>query len=100
MRRIINRAEDKELQGNYKLCNADLTKQALVDIYEWIRANGYQDRIFIVAQIHDQITTICHKSVSGMWKIKMDELMCEAAKVVIPTGILKVDVQITPFWTK
>lgn len=69
-------------------------------MYEWIRANKYQEKIHIVAQIHDQVTTICHKDLAEMWKNKMDELMCEAAKVVIPSGILRADTNITNFWTK
>jgi len=93
---IGRQSSNHPIQG----CNADVTKLALVKIYEWIRENGYQDRIHIVAQIHDQVTTICHKDVSEMWKVKMDELMCIAAKMVLPSGLLKAETCISDCWTK
>jgi DNA polymerase I-like protein with 3'-5' exonuclease and polymerase domains len=94
---IGRQSSNAPIQG----CNADITKQALVLMYNWIRQNELQDKIYIVAQIHDQLTSICHESVVDIWKPKMDELMCEAAKVVIPTGILVADTQVTgQIWTK
>lgn len=69
-------------------------------IYEWIRENKYQDKIHVVAQVHDQVTTICHESLAEMWKLKMDELMCDAAKIVLPSGLLRAETNITDCWTK
>ena len=79
---------------------ADITKQALITIYNYIRDEGLTERIYLVAQVHDQVTTICDDDLKDWWRDKMDELMCEAAKVVIPTGILKAETAVSPFWTK
>ncbi len=88
--------------GNHPIQGAcaDITKQALVTIYNYIRDEGLTERIYLVAQVHDQVTTICDDELKDWWRDKMDELMCEAAKVVIPTGILKADTQVSSFWTK
>lgn len=93
---IERASKNMPIQG----ASADITKVAMVLIRQWIYENGYRDQIRIVAQVHDQITTICKKSISTWWKVKMDELMVQAGKLVIPTGILKADTQITEFWTK
>ncbi len=80
--------------------SADMVKVAMVLIRDYIYEHDMQDLIKIVAQVHDQITTICHKDHAEWWKDKLDELMCTAAKVIIPTGILKAETTISLFWTK
>lgn len=88
--------------GNHPIQGAcaDITKQALVYIYRWVRANGYKDKIQLRLQIHDAVLTACLDDLAEMWNKKLDELMCEAAKVVIPSGILKADTAISKQWTK
>jgi DNA polymerase I-like protein with 3'-5' exonuclease and polymerase domains len=93
---IGRQSSNQPIQG----CSADVTKQALVFIYEWKRANGLNDKIKLKLQVHDQITTTCDDDIKEMWKLQMDKLMCDAAKVVIPSGILRSETNITSFWTK
>ena len=93
---IQRASKNTPIQG----CGSDMMKYAMVLVRRWIYENGYQDKIRIVMQVHDQLTTICTKELSEMWKAQFDLLMQEAAKAIIPSGILKADTQITPFWTK
>lgn len=93
---IERASKNMPIQGS----SADVTKVAMVLIRRYIYDNGLQDQIKIVAQVHDQVTTICREEIKDMWREKMDELMIEAGKVVIPTGILKAETQITSCWTK
>jgi len=79
---------------------ADITKTAMVMIYQYIREHGMKDKVHIVAQVHDQITTVCREEIKEEWKSSLDKLMCDAAKFVIPTGILKADTNISTTWTK
>jgi DNA polymerase I-like protein with 3'-5' exonuclease and polymerase domains len=93
---IERASKNMPIQGS----SADITKIAMVLIRGWIHDNGYVNNIKFQAQVHDQVTTICRQELAEMWKLKMDELMREAARVVIPTGILKAETQITEVWTK
>lgn len=80
---------------------ADMTKLALVMIRNYINANGYRDRIKIVMQVHDQVTTICETPLVDMWKLKLTQLMEDAARVSIPSGLLKADTTSTEqCWSK
>ena len=93
---IERASKNMPIQG----AGADMMKTAMVLIRDYIWEHDLQDYIKIVAQVHDQLTTICHKDHAEWWKDKMDELMREAAKLIIPTGILKADTNISPCWTK
>lgn len=93
---IERASKNQPIQGTA----ADMMKTAMVMVREYIYNNNLQDKIRIVAQVHDQLTTICKKEVAEDWKDTLDSLMREAAKVFIPSGILKADTNITKVWTK
>lgn len=59
-----------------------------------------QDEIFIVMQVHDQIDTICADKYVEGWGKALQQLMEKAGKVILPSGLLKAEVTIAPFWTK
>lgn len=50
--------------------------------------------------VHDQIDTVCHISYIGEWKEQMKVLMEEAARVILPSGLLKADTNISTKWEK
>jgi hypothetical protein len=50
--------------------------------------------------VHDQLTTACTEDIAEWWKVEFDKLMCEAAKIVIPSGLLKAETNISDVWTK
>lgn len=80
---------------------ADITKAALVLIRNYIRDNNLWHKIKLRLQVHDEIVTSHVKDgTEHIWAKKMDELMCEAGRIVIPSGILKADTQIMECWTK
>lgn len=80
--------------------SADIVKTAMVITRNEIRDNKLRDKVRFQAQVHDQITTIAREEFAEEWKEKLNELMWEAGKLVIPSGILKADVQLSPVWTK
>lgn len=51
-------------------------------------------------QVHDQIDTICHKDYAEVWQKQMTILMEDAAKVVIPSGLLTSETNISDKWEK
>lgn len=80
--------------------SGDMTKLALVLMRKWINENNMRDVIKIVMQVHDQIDSVCHKSVAVYWSHKMTEIMEQAAKYIIPTGIMKAETDVTERWSK
>jgi DNA polymerase I-like protein with 3'-5' exonuclease and polymerase domains len=93
---IERASKNHPIQGT----SADITKVAMVLIRNYIRDNELWDSIKLQAQVHDQVTTICIKEIANEWKITLNELMCEAGRLVIPSGILQAETQITSTWTK
>jgi DNA polymerase I-like protein with 3'-5' exonuclease and polymerase domains len=68
--------------------------------YKYIRDNKLTDKVHILLNVHDQLTTACTEDLGEWWKDKLDELMCQAAKKVIPSGLLKAETNISTVWTK
>jgi len=94
---VIERAsKNLPIQG----ASADMTKLALVYIRNYINDNNLRDKVKLVMQVHDQIDTICHKSYAKVWQKKMTELMEAAAKVIIPSGLLTSETNISDKWEK
>lgn len=79
---------------------ADIAKTAMVLVYQYIREHNLQDKIHIVAQVHDQVTTTCIEELKDEWKDTLTRLMCEAGRLVIPSGILGAETNISLQWTK
>jgi DNA polymerase I-like protein with 3'-5' exonuclease and polymerase domains len=94
---VIERAsKNTPIQGG----SGDMTKLALVYIRNYINDNKLRDTIKLSMQVHDQVDTICHKDYAKVWQDKMTTLMEDAAKVVIPSGLLKSETNITEKWEK
>lgn len=93
---IERQAKNTPIQGG----SADMMKLALVYTRRYIHKNKLRSKVKLSMQVHDQLTTMCHKDFAEEWKIKLTELMEEAAKVIIPSGLLKADTQISEKWTK
>jgi len=92
---IERASKDTPIQGS----SADMTKLALIYIYDEIQAN-YKDDVKIVMTVHDQIDTICKREVADEWKVKMTELMEKAAMKIVKNGLLKADTNISETWEK
>ncbi len=93
---IERASKNHPIQGT----SADIVKTAMVIIRNYIRDKGLRDMVKFQAQVHDQVTTKARLDYSKEWNPILNDLMIEAGKVVIPTGILKAEVNNTPVWTK
>jgi DNA polymerase-1 len=92
--KIEREAKNMPIQG----AGGDMCKLAVVLCYERIHEQHYPVKLRM--QVHDQIDTTSDPEFAWQWSQEMDELMREAAQVIIPNGLLGADVQITPVWTK
>lgn len=93
---IERASKNHPIQGT----SADIVKASMVIIRNYIRDNHLRDKVKFQAQVHDQVTTKAIKTYSAQWNPILNNLMIEAGKVVIPSGILKAETNNTPVWTK
>jgi len=93
---IERASKNTPIQGS----SADMTKLALVKIFNEVNTSQWAGDVKIVMTVHDQIDTICREGVAEQWKERMTELMEEAAKVIIKNGLLKADTNISKTWEK
>ena len=80
--------------------SGDITKLALVLMRRYINDNKLNDKVKLVMQVHDQIDTICHNSYANTWQKEMTRIMEDAAKIVIPSGLLTSDSNVSTKWEK
>jgi DNA polymerase-1 len=78
--------------------NADIIKQALIDTQQEIYDNNWD--VNIILAVYDEIQTECHQDQAEQWKIKLDEIMVNAAKKVLKEVPIVVDCSINDFWQK
>ena len=91
---IERASKNTPIQG----ASADMTKLALVYIYEYLADK--QLPVKVVMTVHDQIDTICKDSYVESWSKTLTYLMEKAAKKVVTNGLLKADVNISKVWEK
>jgi len=92
---IERASKNTPIQGS----SADMTKLALIYIYEEIKQHWKGD-VKIVMTVHDQIDTVCRQEIADKWAVRMTELMEKAAIKIIPNGLLKADTNISATWEK
>ena len=93
---IERASKNMPIQGT----SSDTMKLAAVLIYNYIHDNNLTDKVKMVMQVHDQVDTIAVADYAETWSKKLTELMEDAARFIIPTGILKSDTTITERWSK
>lgn len=93
---IGRQSKNAPIQGSA----ADSAKLSLVLIRNYINEHSLRDRVKFILQVHDQNTTTAHKDYAETWKKELHELMLEAARWIVPSGLLGADTTISPVWTK
>jgi DNA polymerase I-like protein with 3'-5' exonuclease and polymerase domains len=79
---------------------ADMMKLAMCMIRWYRDDNNLRDKIALVVQVHDQQTTRCVDELCEWWKPKMTALMEEAGRVLVTSGLLRAETNISQLWTK
>jgi DNA polymerase I len=91
---IERKGKNTPIQGS----GGDMTKYAAGHVRKWVHEN--QAPVFLVNNVHDQLDTICRRDYVHVWVPKFKEIMEKAALSIIPTGVLKAEVNVSDFWTK
>lgn len=93
---IERASKNQPIQGS----SADQTKTAICLIMWELDEKNLHDRVKLLMQVHDQIDTAAEASFAEEWKVRLTELMEEAALINVPTGLLKAETTITDMWSK
>jgi DNA polymerase I-like protein with 3'-5' exonuclease and polymerase domains len=83
------------------LTSGDITKLALCLMYWTIQDSNLWDKVKLVCQVHDQLTTNVRDDYVDEWLGIMDKCMCDAADFILPAGLLKAETLCTGnMWSK
>jgi DNA polymerase-1 len=85
---------------NYQIqeCNATMLKIALINLRDIIIKNNYPVKLHL--PVHDEILASAHKDFAETWKGIQEREMKNAADLFLQPGLLGVDTEILPIWTK
>ncbi len=89
---IERQGKNTPIQG----ANADITKYALVFLYESLKPYGAK----LVNTVHDEITVEAREEVAQEVQKLLEDEMKRAGKEVVTLVPMKVDGEISDFWTK
>ena len=90
-RKIMGKIDRASRNMPFQGTAGDITKLALVLMYWHIKDNNLWDKLKLVCQVHDQLTTNCREDYVQEWLPIMDKLMCDAADYILPAGLLKAE---------
>ena len=91
---IKRQAANAVIQGT----NADITKLALLDIYNEL--NLYDLRATIILQVHDEIVVLAHERSAETVKQVVEASMINAAKTLLKSVPIKADAVVSDIWKK
>ncbi len=94
MGRISRQSKNHPIQGT----NGDIIKRALILVQDEIERCNLP--VQIILSVYDEIQTLAHESVAQPWKVKLEELMLQAAAEVIKRVPVKADCGIHDHWSK
>lgn len=80
--------------------NGSIMKYALCLMKTHIEENDLDEKVKLLLTVHDQQVTEVREDYTTQWAITQTELMEQAAKYVIPSGVLKAESDIINHWTK
>lgn len=80
--------------------NADITKRAIVDIYEYKMKNKEFSNFKLVLFVHDEIIVEGPENLKDRWLELQKEIMMKAALVSVPKVQIQVDIKATHRWEK
>lgn len=91
---IERQSKNMPIQG----CNGDMTKLALVLLYNKIKQENLP--VKIVHQVHDEIQCEVIEHFAEDWSKIMSDIMVEAAGVILKKVPMVVDCKVADTWTK
>lgn len=93
----IERAgKNQPIQGS----SGDMIKLAMIYIRRYINDNKLRETVKLSMDVHDEIVCEVRTEYAEEWAIRQQLLMEKAAKVIIPSGLLKAESSISQIWTK
>lgn len=78
--------------------NADLTKLAMVELYDEIKRNNYP--VDIIHTVHDEIQCEVDEDFAEEWAGIMQRIMLESGRIIVKQIPMSVDCTVSDHWTK
>lgn len=91
---IKRKGSNTPIQGT----NADITKLAMLNVYNNLKDGGYRAKIII--QVHDEIVVLAHQRQKEEVKSVILDSMLESAQQVLKRVPVKADAYISDYWKK
>lgn len=91
---IERAAKNHPIQGT----NGDIIKVALIEAYRVIKDENWPVKILM--SVYDELQTECLEEKAEEWKSRLDEIMINAAKIVIKDVPIVVDCCVADYWKK
>lgn len=91
---IERASKNTPIQGS----NGDVIKVALIKTLEVIKQENWPVKILL--SVYDEIQTECLEERAEAWKHRLDEIMIDAAKVVVKNTPVVVDCAVSDYWQK
>lgn len=91
---IERASKNTPIQGS----NADVIKYALINVQKYIDKNKCPVKIILA--VYDEIQTECDEEFAEEWKLILENIMKEAAKVIIKSIPVEVECKISSCWEK
>lgn len=95
---MLNKFERRALNYPCQGTGADMTKLALIKLYQWIKNNNYLNIVKIVNSVHDEIVLECPKNISEEVGKVLIECMEGAGNYFCKTIPIKADYEIGDKW--
>lgn len=93
---IERASKNQPIQGS----SADITKVAICMVMWELDEKNLHDKVKLVMQVHDQLDTVAVAEIAEQWKLRLTEIMEDAAKLIITNGLLKAETNVTDVWSK
>lgn len=92
--------ERQSMNTRFQATGADMCKQALVNIYNYIHQNNLWDKVKFMLQVHDSIMMQVVEDYAEEWLEIQKRLMVQVNEGMLFKVVVGVDGQLTKYWKK
>jgi DNA polymerase I-like protein with 3'-5' exonuclease and polymerase domains len=88
------------MNTRFQATGADMCKQALVNIYNYIHQNNLWGKVKFMLQVHDSIMMQVVEDYAEEWLEIQKQLMVQVNEGMLFKVVVGVDGQLTKYWKK
>lgn len=96
----VGAIQRQAMNTRFQATGADMCKQALVYLYDYIFQNNLWDKVKFMLQIHDSLMFQVREDYAEEWIIIQKELMIKVNELVLNKIVVGVDIKLSKCWQK